>query len=168
LENSQAQELKNQIPAGLKLLDGALEEGKPEITFSAGAGAAAENFTASIKANITALVFDPKYVNDLAAKSNSPLTNGKIENSNIEYSNWKVNFDKGQISMDLKISQQGTGKIDIANLKKLLAGKGEVEIRKALSQITEVQSAKINFWPFWVKSIPAQTDKIEIIIEESK
>jgi len=168
LKDSQAQELKNQIPANLKLLDGALAEGEPEITFSVGVGTAAENFIASIKAQITALVFDPKYVNDLAVKSNSSLVSGKIENSDIEYINWKVNFDKGQISMDLKISQQGTGKIDIVNLKKLLAGKGEVEIRKTLSQIAEVQSAKINFWPFWVKTIPTQTDKIEIIIEENK
>lgn len=167
LKTSQAQELKSQIPANMKLLDGAIEEGEPEITFSAGAGDAAENFTATIKAQIVVLVFDPKYVSDLAAKNNSALANGKIDSSNIDYTNWKVNFDKGQISMDLKVSQEGTGKIDIANLKKLLAGKDEIEIRKSLSQISEVQSAKINFWPFWVKSMPTQPDKIEIAIEQN-
>ena len=167
LKTSQAQELKNQIPANMKLLDGALQEGKPEITFSASAGDAAENFTATIKVQIVALVFDPKYINDLAAKNNSALSSGKIDNRNIDYINWKVNFDKGQISMDLKISQEGTGKIDIANLKKILAGKDEVEIRKSLSQISEVQSAKISFWPFWVKSMPVQPSKIEVTIEQN-
>lgn len=158
------QALKEQIPGNLKLFDGALKPGDPEISFSQVVGVPAEKFTATVKFQIIALVFDPKYVNDLIAKNN--LSSG--DKNNIIYNNWKVDFDKGQISMEINVLQNNTGKIDISDLKKKLIGKDEIEIRKVLSQLNEVQSAKITFWPFWVKVMPKQVNKIEIIIEENK
>lgn len=70
--------------------------------------------------------------------------------------------------MDLDISVEGASLINIADLKKKLAGKNEADIRKILSQTVSVQNAKITLWPFLVKEIPNQTNKIEITIEQSK
>lgn len=163
-----ANSLKEQISSNFKLLEGALKEGEPEITFSHSVGAAAEKFTGTINAQIIALAFDPKYIDDLISANSGSQDSQQIVsgNRNINYNNWKVDFDKGQISINLKIDAEGASKINIADLKKKLAGKNEADIRKILSQTASVQNAKITLWPFWVKEIPKQTDKIEIMVEQ--
>jgi hypothetical protein len=166
LKAGAAESLKEQISSNLKLFEGASKEGEPEITFSHPVGAATEKFTGTISAQIIALAFDPKYIVDLI-KANSG-SQAAPDEKNINYGNWKVDFDKGQISMDLDISVEGASLINIADLKKKLAGKNEADIRKILSQTVSVQNAKITLWPFWVKEIPNQTNKIEITIEQSK
>jgi len=46
-----------------------------------------------------------------------------------------------------------------------LAGKDEIEVRKYLSSLSEIEGARVIFWPFWVKRIPKNKDKIKITIE---
>lgn len=153
--------LKEQISSNLKLFDNAFKQGEPEIVFSANVNDVTEKFTGTIKVQIIALVFDPKNISDLASKNS-----GSSAFATIDYISWKTDFEKGIISIETKISQEGAGKIDIANLKVKLAGKNEADIRKILSQISEVQSAKITLWPFWVKTMPPQAEKIQIEIEQ--
>lgn len=151
--------LKEQISSNLKLLDNAFKQGEPEIVFSANVNDATDKFIGTIKVQIIALVFDPKYISDLASKNGGTSSSG-----NIDFVSWKTDFEKGIINIETKISQDSASKIDIANLKTKLAGKNEADIRKVLSQISEVQSAKITLWPFWVKTMPQQADKIQIEI----
>jgi len=58
--------------------------------------------------------------------------------------------------------QDITRKIDIESLRQDLAGKGEVDIRRVLSKMPEIQDAKVTFWPFWVRGMPSGVDKIKI------
>ncbi len=167
-QNELDQSLKDQISGDVKLLDGALREEQPAITFSQQAGNAADKFTATIKLTATALVFETKDIADLAGKAISAAGSSNkqlLPNEDFAYSNVQVNFDRGQINMKVKTQQGAVGKIDVDTLAKQLVGKDEAGIKKVLSQIPEIQNAKITFWPFWVKKVPNEVDKIKVSVE---
>lgn len=163
------QSLKNQVPTNFKLFNEALKEETIETVFSHQAGERAEKFTLNLKNQATAIVFDPRYIDELVDKNiisqisekKKVLPNARETN----YAKWQVDFDKGQIDLDIKVKQGITWKVNISDLKKELAGKNESEIKKILSQKPEIQNIQVIFWPFWVKRIPEQTSKIEIIID---
>lgn len=163
------QSLNNQVPTNFKLFNEALKEETIETVFSHQAGERAEKFTLNLKNQATAIVFDPRYIDELVDKNiisqisekKKVLPNARETN----YAKWQVDFDKGQIDLDIKVKQGITWKVNISDLKKELAGKNESEIKKILSQKPEIQNIQVIFWPFWVKRIPEQTSKIEIIID---
>ena len=163
------QSLKNQVPTNFKLFNEALKEETIETVFSQQAGERAEKFTLNLKNQATAIVFDPRYIDELVDKNIiSQISEKKkvLPNAReINYTKWQVNFDKGQIGLDIKVKQGITWEVNISDLKKELAGKNESEIKKILSQKPEIQNIQVIFWPFWVKRIPEQTSKIEIIID---
>jgi hypothetical protein len=164
------QNLKNQIPNNFKLLDGAVKEGAPEISFSRQAGEAADNFTINAKSQNTAIVFNEQYINELADQkifSSSGQNAVVIPGSRkITYNSWQTDFNKGGIDLNINISQDITRKIDTESLRQDLAGKNETEIRRILSQRQEIQDAKVTFWPFWVRSMPLRSDKIKVSLLE--
>jgi hypothetical protein len=161
--------ISEQISSNFKLLDGALKQGEPLISFSKQVGEAAEKFNASFSIDMTALVFDEKVINDLIDKIVIASSADKKEtlslSRKIDYQNTKINLEIGQIHMDISVQEEFTHKIDIAGLKKSLVGKNEGEIKLVLGQMPEILNLKVSLWPFWVRSIPAQADKINIIIE---
>lgn len=169
LEEKISPVLKEQIPNNFKLLEGAIKEEPIEAIFSHQSGATVEKFNLNLKMEKIVIVFDPKYLDQLIdrniASSISEKKQPLSDSKKISYNKWQVNFDKGQISLDLRVEEEISFKIDLINLKKNLAGKNESEIKKLLSQMPEIQNAKVTFWPFWVKRIPTQTSKIEISID---
>lgn len=169
---SQNNALDGQVASNLKLFQEAARQEEPEVIFSASSGTAAEKFIATIKLKSIALVFDEKHMSDLADRLISSYLGDKrraIENTRqIEYSKIQVNFEKGQMVFTAKISQEAVWKINISDLKEKILGKNEADIRKILGQMQGIANAKISFWPFWVKSMPGQADKIKATIDESE
>lgn len=163
------QDFKAQLPVGVKVLDGAIKEGAPEISFSHQAGAPTEQFRVEGKIQTIAVVFDEKYINELAdLKTSSLKDQGKklaSGSQKIEYNDWQIDFNKGLMKLDIIVNQDAVWEINSLNLKESLRGKDETEIRKILSQTPGIQGAKVTFWPFWVKRIPTKTDGIEITME---
>ena len=162
--------LDGQIAENMKAFQEAIRDEEPEITFSVPAGTATEKFSATIKFKSIALVFEKSHMNELADRLISAQLTDKrrgIENTRqIAYDKIQVNFEKGQMVFAAKISQEAVWKIDISDLKKKILGKDEAEIRKTFSQMPAISNAKIGFWPFWVKKMPSQVDKIKATIDE--
>jgi len=161
--------LKGQIPANFKVLDNALQRNISDVVFSQPEGAAVGTFSAVVNIEIQALVFDEKNLNELIDKNfaaSGAADKSLLPNSRqVDYNDSKVDFTKGQIILVVAVSQDAVSKLDLADLKKKLAGEGESGIKKTLGQMPGIQNAKVNFWPFWVKSIPKQTSRIDIKIE---
>ena len=55
--------------------------------------------------------------------------------------------------------------IDISNFKGLAKGKAEDDLKSLIFGMPGVQSATVNLWPFWVKSVPPKEDKIMVNVE---
>ncbi|MBI4836840.1 MAG: hypothetical protein HY813_00320 [Candidatus Portnoybacteria bacterium] len=162
------QNLQKQIPGGFKLLNEAVKEGVPEITFSHQAGEAVDKFTVNVKSRNTAIVFSEQNINELADDKirvswgqNAAAIAGSRK---ITYNSWQIDFSRGVIDMNVGVVQDVTRKIDVEKLKQNLAGRNETEIRKVLSKMQEIQDAKVVFWPFWVKGMPFRVDKIKVTL----
>ena len=76
-----------------------------------------------------------------------------------------INDKNDEILFDLDIEENIAWKIDTNLLKENLIGLNEVEVRKYLSNQTKIQESKVSFWPFWVKHMPKQKEKIKITID---
>jgi hypothetical protein len=161
--------LKDQIPANFKVIDSALQKNISDVVFSQPEGAAVEKFSAAVNIEIQAFAFDEKNLNDLIDKSfaasgaadKSLLPDGR----KVDYNDSKADFAKGQITFNVAVTQDVVSKLNLEDLKKKLAGEGEADIKKTLGQTPGIQNAKVSFWPFWVKSIPDQTSRIEISVD---
>jgi len=164
------QELKAQIPSGLKILEGALKEEMGTIESSAAVGAKADNFTITVKGSGTAIIFDEKDIYSLANDKIAESIDGKNLNQKekqIEYSSVSVDFGKGQLNFKTKVTQKLVWNEDINSLKNLIVGKNEAQIRQIFEGRSEIEKARILFWPFWVKTVPTNLDKIKITISDN-
>ncbi len=76
-----------------------------------------------------------------------------------------VNLDKGTARISCEVSEDLASKIHVEELRRTLAGTNEVEVRQYFTSRSEIESAKVIFWPFWVKKIPEKENKIKITID---
>lgn len=161
-------EFKAQIPAGFKIIDNALQEEMGSVSSDVGVGGQAEKFTLTLKGTATVLLFDEKDILAIATQKmvdkikDSQPTSGKIDQ--IDYSNSQADFSKGQLSFGAKINGKITCKVASDQLQKELAGKNENEIKEIIARHPEIDKAQVIFWPFWVKSVPSNLDKIKVKI----
>jgi hypothetical protein len=166
LQPSLDKEFKRQIPIELKMLDSALKEEISGIETSAAVGEIADKFTMTLKGTATVLLFDEKDV--LATIQKKIATNLNESNElvvgqdQISYQEAIPDFSRGQLSFRAKVSGKIVWKINIEQLRKNIAGRSENEVRQIFNQHSEIDEARVLFWPFWVNSVPNNLDKIKI------
>ena len=73
--------------------------------------------------------------------------------------------EQGRANFACKIEAETIWKIDTEEIKENLVGKDEIAVRKYLSSLSEVDAAKVVFWPFWVKTIPSNKNKVKVIVK---
>jgi len=160
-------ELSTQIPQGFTLLDGAvlieLAQAQPSVEI----GGKAEKFSVSLKGVAKAIIFSQE--NILLLLGNKLILSSEQKNfsnkQSIVYENIKADFEKGQLNFKIKGEQEVILKINPEEIKALIAGKEESQVREIFARKPEIQEAQFSLWPFWVKQIPAQKEKIKVTIE---
>lgn len=163
-------EFKNQLPAGLKILEGAMKEEISGVEADKTVGSPAEKFTMTLKGTAVAVLFDENDVTAVIKNRLADRLDGDkdlaVAPEKINYQLASVDYSRGQVS--LKIGFQGNlvWKINLDGLRQEIAGQNEKSIRDIFSRHTEISEAKVVFWPFWVKSAPGNLDKV--IINEAK
>lgn len=174
LQFSLDQEIRAQIPGGLKLLDNAFKQEISAVDSTILPGAPADKFTLTVKGIATALLFNEEDIFQLLSKNlTQQLGEEKTlvkEGSHLVYQEAVLNkpgessvdFVKGRLSFKVQITGRVVWQVDVDELKKNIAGKNEQEIKQIFSQHQEIDKAKVLFWPFWVKSVPSNQDKIKI------
>lgn len=55
--------------------------------------------------------------------------------------------------------------VDEKHVKEAILGKGESDLRAFLESEPEIETAKITFWPFWVKRVPKRDDLVRLTID---
>jgi hypothetical protein len=170
LKNEVNQTIQEQIPTDLKLVEGGLKEKITKVS-TVEEGTEADNFTIEIKAIVRALLFKEEDLKSLADLNLiSQIRENKMplpETQQINYEEPVIDWTKGEVTFNLHINEGVVWQIDTAALKKDLAGQSEVEVRSYLANRSEIEKAKVTFWPFWVKRIPLQEKKIEIEVYPS-
>lgn len=162
-------ELRAKAPSELKMIPEAIKIQIIESVSTPAAGHRAEKFNYKVKAKAFALLFSEKDLNNLLdGKVDEKLEAGRErmpETRKIEYKDFKLFAERGTLEVNLLVNETAVFSADKENLARNLLGKNESEIRDYLSTQTAVESAKISFWPFWVKSVPKSEEKLKLTAE---
>jgi hypothetical protein len=131
-------------------------------------GDVADDFQMTVSLKTTALLIAKDNLDNLInEKINSDLNKDiELVEGSREYEIGEINKDESKkIFVPVFVSQNSIAKIDIDKIKKEIAGKDELELRKYFVNTKGIKSTDIGFWPFWVKNIPSSPDKINITLD---
>lgn len=129
------------------------------------AGTESKDFNFQVKARLVTLVFQKKDFDDFVVtfiESNTP-EGKKIhkESIKIDFFPDTTDLKSGKMTLSLKISAKLYTDINVADFKKGLTGKTAVQSETVLESQPGVVEAEVKFWPFWVRKVPQDLDKIK-------
>ncbi len=158
--------LKEKIPSDFDFLETAEKTEILEASSLTKSGAELEKFNFKVKARSTALVFKNEDLKNFAKEFIlSQISEGKkISPSDfkINYSLENINFDSGRMVLSLQITVKVYSEIDETALKRAVEGKPLEEARIFLENYPQITKLQLKLWPFWVKNIPDNLEKIKI------
>ena len=167
LEDTLVNELKNDTlntfkDSDLKLIDGASTVKIDEFKVN--------SQIVSMKITWQAIFFKEKNFRALVDYSVSnkypDLKNFDFEDDITYPQATKSDFKKGEIFFTFELDKTNAFAVDLAGLKKELAGLDENGIRSIISNKNFINNATISLWPFWVKQAPGNPDKINITLDK--
>jgi len=169
LRNKVQEQFNKKIPDELKLLKETQSLEVIDSSSSLKADEPGKDFVVTVKVKARGLAFKEEDILNLVEKNiGDKISKNKVllpSTIKVSYLDTELNLDEGKANFSCQIRAESAWRIDESQIKNNLAGKGEIEVRKYLSSLSEIEGAKVIFWPFWVKKIPKNKDKIKIIID---
>ncbi|MBI2064134.1 MAG: hypothetical protein HYT66_00235 [Candidatus Yanofskybacteria bacterium] len=163
--NNDINELLSTQSAGLELLTG-IQPKTDSIESTAEIDDAAEKFTITVNGSIMTIGFKKEDLLSLISNyidrtSGLMLIPEKLE---LSYKDAVINPTDNTLEVIVVLGGQGYAKIDQADITANLMGKNEAQIKDYLGSIQNIDSAKVTLSPFWVKKIPRNNKKIDILL----
>jgi hypothetical protein len=128
-------------------------------------GKEVENFDFQVKAKSETLTFKKEDIESFAREFILPqVPEGSElyeESLTINVSPETINLDSGKIILSLDTSAKIYSEIDTFVLKDNLKGRSLAETKIFLENQSGITKIKVEFWPFWVRRVPEDLDKIE-------
>lgn len=169
LRNKVQEQFNKKIPDELKLLKETQSLEVIDSSSSLKADEPGKDFVVTVKVKARGLAFKEEDILNLVEKNiGDKISKNKVllpSTIKVSYLDTELNLDEGKANFSCQIKAESAWRVDESQIKNNLAGKGEIEVRKYLSSLSEIEGAKVIFWPFWVKKIPKNKDKIKIIID---
>ncbi len=158
--------LKEKISPEFILLDGILDSKIIETFSLARPKEELEKFSFQVKTSSTALVFKTEDAENFARDfifSQIPEDKQLYQESlKITYSLENVNLELAKATLSLQMEAKIYSDIDTENLKKGLSRKSLTEAKLFLEDQPQITQVLVKFWPFWVKKVPEDIEKIKI------
>ncbi len=165
----QIQSLKQNLPAGFQLWPEAYNEELAESSAAPEAGEAGDKFNATVKMIARAIVFRSQDLDSYISKEmvkniedkKTPLPSSK------EISFIKppvIDYQKGAISASLMVKHDNIDSFDADSFRNAILNKNESDIKKVISTYKNIERIEVKFWPFWVRSVPSNTDRVKVSI----
>jgi len=129
---------------------------------SAEAGIEASNFDFSATVESTALLFKNEDMIKLITVQLPDKKKIYEKTLNTDWTAKETNLNQGKVSLELKFKGNIYTDIDKLNLEKELKGKTLIGAKDFLEKKSEISEVKISSWPFWIKKIPSNLNKVEI------
>ena len=125
-----------------------------------------EKFNFQVKAKSEALVFNTKdvenFIKDFILSQIPESKKLHQESLKTNYLPETINLKTGKIILSLKAEAKIYSDINQTDLKKNLGRKSLAEAKIFLENQPHITKTQVRFWPFWVKKVPEDADKIEI------
>ncbi len=159
----------SKIPKGLKTIAKSFSQEEPQLT--TGLVDAGGTFKATLKTTHAVFAFSE---NDIIALIDYAVSGRLSERRKavaqtrvISYIDEVISQDKKSFTFTAKVSELVLGIINDNDVRRLLAGKNESEIRQILGANESIESAEITFWPLWASVAPSNPDTIKVSVDES-
>ncbi len=168
-EEESEQDFLSKISDQVILLENTKERSDTEVKTDIKIGAIADDFQMTVLVKTSALFIDKNNLDNLISeKINSELGKNMelVEGSRNYEIGGTVKNENGSVAIPVYVTQDLITKVDMDKIKEEIAGKSESELNNYFNNIREIESANIEFWPDWVKSVPASWDKINIEFEK--
>jgi|YelNatPaOPRAMG01_1025707.scaffolds.fasta_scaffold17598_2 hypothetical protein len=158
--------LEKKIGENFSFSEDAIEISVLEKNSLAKEGDEKEKFDFQIKAKIRAIIFSK---DDLSNFAKNYLISKIQKEKEIYLPSLKIdlkgevkNFELGKASFQMKVSAKTYSRLDPLSVKKAVAGKSLEETKFFLLNQKEISKSKIEIYPFWVRKIPDDINRIEI------
>lgn len=135
-------------------------------------GEKAEQFSCEAKLKIKTLAFKISELKEIALQELkgriSPQKTFDSQSLAMEFSPKNLLSETGKLVLEVEFRINLYDKISEDGLFSRIKKEEEARARDIIfSQYPEIKKLKFNFWPFWVKRVPATKDKVEILIKPS-
>lgn len=163
-------EFSSRIPSGYTLLEDTLRSEVIEVSSAPAVGGVSKDGKALIKGNIKLEAFlvqeaDIRELTDILVKNQMGKDKeSKPETAAVEYTVAKLDFATGEVLLNVIASEETAFTLNKEDIKAKLIRKSDSEVKKILSEMPYVQSAQVILWPFWVRTIPENSERIVIDI----
>ncbi|MAF20474.1 MAG: hypothetical protein CMI55_02205 [Parcubacteria group bacterium] len=172
LKKEVKQALEEQIPTDLKIIENGFKE-EVDVLSTVEEETRTDKFRLEVEVAIQALIFKEEELQGLVDSNlASMISQNKTSLSETQQIIWGqsiIDWSKKEAFFDLNVQEEVAQQIEVEALKDDLIGKSETEIRSYFNNLAESgeieNGTKITLWPFWVKKIPNQKEKIKIIID---
>ena len=155
------------IPKDLKLLSDSQLLETTESSSTLKANQPGDKFTITVKMKAAGIAFKEQDTLYLISKnvgnnisSNKTLLFSTIK---VDYKTLKLNLKQGTADLNCSVEADAAWSFDEQKIRNDLVGKSEADVKTYLSALPEIETAKIVFWPFWVKSVPNNINRIKVI-----
>ena len=158
--------LENKISKRIIVLEEFSKKDFSTPIFSAKAGEEKTSFMGEGKLSFTALTFKKLDLEDFAKEyilsQISKYQKIYLESLRVSYSLETIDVNRGKMALAINFSAKIYFKILEDDFKKEIAGKLLSEAKDFLANDPRIAKLEIDFWPFWIKKIPKDVEKIII------
>ncbi|MEK7611832.1 MAG: hypothetical protein AAB407_00580 [Patescibacteria group bacterium] len=155
----------SQLPAGFRFIDGASQFTLSKKDINPAVDAEGK-FSIFVEGEFSAMVF--KESDLLESFRGTALTEAgdsfSVADDRIDYGEPKF-LKEGALELPVEYKVMLAKTVDETVLKGKIAGKSGADIRAIVFSFPGLERAQISFWPFWVQSVPDNTEKITVTLD---
>ncbi len=147
--------------------------GKQTVSTSAKAGDEATEVNVTVETDYTMLGVnreDLKKLVEKDAKKNIDTSKQALSDDGLDQATFSVTSKKSPTNQTLSVQTTATAgaQIDTNALKKQIEGKKKGDVQQVIEALPSVDSANVDFSPFWVYKMPSNPAKINIIVNKAQ
>lgn len=158
--------LKVKVSEEFVLLEEAVRKEMAASIFSAKAEEEGDSFSGEIKGSLKALIFKKSdlqvFIKDFILSEIDQDQKLKEDSLEMTFFPETINLEEGEIILNLDFSATIYSEIKEETLKKELAGKSLAEAKTFLEADAKIVKSEVDLWPFWLKNLPKDLEKIKI------
>lgn len=169
VESNLKTELYSKISNDFKIIDGAsnFSISKQEVNDAVDAEG---NFSVFLDAQLTIISFKEADLIDILSQRAEAEKgeNYAVKSYKIEYGIARMDIASGRLSFPVNFIATLSYKIDSEKIKGDIAGMSDMQLREKIFSIPgiDIEGQNIvSFWPFWVKRVPTNLNKINIVVD---
>ncbi len=164
--------LTERVPSGFVLLEQTFQEEEIESSCEAKFHDAVDSFSVKARAKTKALLYKEDYLNQMAMvfflANKSPSKEIQEDSLKIQADLEQIDWEEGKAVLKFKASIKTYSSLEMDDLEQRLSNKTISETREFLMNWAQIEKVEIVFYPFWVRKVPRNINRINIEVKLDK